>query len=296
MFYYSNYLHYIFIFANIIVLFILQQPKLLTIKQIKYRISKLIFTLDFMQADILCKSLLEIGLSEYSAKVYLEILTDQKISITKIAQNLYTNRVKIYECLDELRKIGLVEKDSLSIEPPSRIVAILRHKEVQTKRLSDDLSEILPSYLTNYYTAAKKSRVKIYEGKNEFIKLQNQSVDELKDGGEIMIFAEGVEMYDVIDPYYYNIELSSRRKNKNKTARIIASYDNDILTSKANRNEQLDRQVKVLPKGFSSLGTIAIYDDRIINWNTVIPRAIMIEDEVIAQVYRDIFNFFWEKL
>ena len=103
-------------------------------------------------------------------------------------------------------------------------------------------------------------------------------------------------MYDVIDPYYYNIELSSRRKSKNKTARIIASHDNDILVSRANRNEQLDRQVKVLPKGFSSLGTIAIYDNRIINWNTVIPRAIMIEDEVMAGVYRDIFNFFWERL
>jgi predicted transcriptional regulator len=249
-----------------------------------------------MQTDILFKSLLEIGLSDYSANVYLEILADQKISITKIAQNLHTNRVKIYECLEELRVVGLMEKDSLIIEPPSRIVAILRHKEVQTKRLSDDLSEILPSYLGDYYSKSKKSRVKIYEGKNEFIKLQNQSIDELKDDGEILIFSEGMEMYDVIDPYYYNIELSSRRKNKNKTARIIASYDNEILVSKANRNEQLDRQVKILPKGFSSLGTIAIYDDRIINWNTVIPRAIMIEDEIMAKVYRDIFNFFWERL
>jgi predicted transcriptional regulator len=249
-----------------------------------------------MQTDILYKSLLEIGLSEYATRVYLEILTNQKISITKIAQNLQTNRVKIYECLGELRILDLMQKDSLIIEPPSRVVAILRHKEIQTKRLSDDLSEILPSYLSDYYATAKKSKVKIYEGKNEFIKLQNQSVDELKDGGEILIFAEGLEMYDVIDPYYYNIELSSRRKRKNKTARIIASYDNDILVSKANRNEQLDRQVKILPKGFSSLGTIAIYDNRIINWNTVIPRAIMIEDEVMAQVYKDIFNFFWERL
>ena len=249
-----------------------------------------------MQTDILFKSLVEIGLDSTSAQVYLEILGDNTLTITNIAKNLRTNRVKIYECVENLRKVGLMSKESLVIEPPSRVVAILRHKEIQTKRLSDDLSEILPSYLNDYYAKSKQSKVKIYEGRNEFIKLQNQSVDELKDGGEILIFAEGLEMYDVIDPYYYNIELSSRRKKKNKTARIIASFDNDILVSKANKNQELDRQVKVLPKGFSSLGTIAIYDNRIINWNTVIPRAILIEDEVMAQVYRDIFNFFWDRL
>ena len=249
-----------------------------------------------MQTDILFKSLLEINLDSVSANIYLEILANQTITITQIARDLRTNRVKIYECLEILRNLGLMSKDSLMIEPPSRVVAMLRHKEIQARRLSDDLSEILPSYLSDYYSKSKVSKVKIYEGKNEFIKLQNQSVDELKDGGEILIFSEGLEMYDVIDPYYYNIELSSRRKNKNKTARIIASHDNDILVSHANRNEQLDRQVKVLPKGFSSLGTIAIYDNRIINWNTVIPRAIMIEDEVMAKVYRDIFNFFWDRL
>ena len=249
-----------------------------------------------MQTDILYKSLLEIGLDSVSANVYLEILANQAITVTNLAKTLRTNRVKVYECLEILRNLGLMSKESLTIEPPSRVVAMLRHKEIQAKRLSDDLSEILPSYLNDYYSKSKVSKVKIYEGKNEFIKLQNQSVDELKVGGEILIFSEGLEMYDVIDPYYYNIELSSRRKSKNKTARIIASYDNDILVSKANRNEQLDRQVKILPKGFSSLGTIAIYDNRIINWNTVIPRAIMIEDEVMAGVYRDIFNFFWEQL
>ena len=149
----------------------------MTIKQTYVKISKLFFTHIFMQTDILYKSLLEIGLDSVSTNIYLEILANQTITVTKLAKNLRTNRVKIYECLEVLRNLGLMAKDSLVIEPPSRVVAMLRHKEIQTKRLSDDLSEILPSYLNDYYSKSKVSRVKIYEGKNEFIKLQNQSIE-----------------------------------------------------------------------------------------------------------------------
>jgi hypothetical protein len=69
-----------------------------------------------------------------------------------------------------------------------------------------------------------------------------------------------------------------------------------VSTSERNKNELIERQVKILPKGFSSLGTIAIFGNKIVNWNTVIPRAIMIEDEVMAKTYRDIFDFFWDSL
>ncbi len=249
-----------------------------------------------MQSDLLSKSLVKLGLSKLAVLVYTDLLSDPTQKVAQLALKLRVHRPMIYRALTELRNLGLMSFENLEIEPPSRVVAMLRHEEIENKRLSDDLSEILPSYLNEYYATKKTSKVKIYEGKNEFIKLLNQCIDELQPDGEVLWLSEGMELYDIIDPYYFNFELASRRKKKGNKSRVMASYDNSVSTSEQNKNEMIDREVKVLPKGFSSLGTIGIFGNKIVNWNTVIPRAIMIEDEVMAGVYRDIFNFFWERL
>ncbi len=249
-----------------------------------------------MQSDLLSKSLSKIGLSKLASQIYIELLSVPTQKVAQLAQKFRVHRPMIYRGLAELRDLGLMSFESLEIEPPSRVVAILRHEEIENKRLSDDLSDILPSYLNEYYSSQKISKVKIYEGKNEFVKLLNQCIDELQPNGEVLWLCEGMELYDIIDPYYFNFELASRRKKKGNKARILASYDNSVSTSNQNKNELIDRQVKILPKKFTSLGTIGIFGNKIVNWNTVVPRAIMIEDEVMATVYRDIFNYIWNSL
>jgi predicted transcriptional regulator len=249
-----------------------------------------------MQSDLLSKSLTKLGLGKLAIQVYIELLSNSSQKVVDLAQKFRVHRPMIYRAMTEIRELGLMSFENLEIEPPSRVVAMLRHEEIENKRLSDDLSEILPSYLNEYYATKKYSRVKTFEGKNEFIKLLNQCIDELQPEGEVLWFSEGMELYDIIDPYYFNFELASRRKKKGNKARILASFENTVSTSKQNKNELVERKVKILPKGFSSLGTIAIFGNKVVNWNTVIPRAIMIEDEVMAKTYRDIFNFFWERL
>jgi predicted transcriptional regulator len=246
-----------------------------------------------MQTDILAKSLHKIGLSELATNVYLEILGDNTNNVSTLAKILRTHRPTIYKAIDELAELDLINKKTLVIEPPSRIVAIIRHQEIENKRIGDDLSEILPQFLNQYYATNKTSSVKIYEGRNNFVKMINECMEELEPNSEILWFCEGLELYEVIDPYYFNIELGSRRKKKNIRARILASFDNNKVTAKENKNEELDRLVKVLPKECSSLGTIGIFGNRIVNFNTVLPRVTVMDDAVMAKVYRGLFDLIW---
>ena len=249
-----------------------------------------------MQSDILSKSLKKLNLSELAVGIYLELLSDNKLNVSDLARILRTHRPTIYKAIDELSLVGLINKETIIIEPPSRIVAILRHNELENKRISDDLSDALPQFLNQYYATTKTSSVKICEGKNNFVKLINECMEELEPNSEILWFCEGLELYEIIDSYYFNIELGSRRKKKNTKARILASHNNYKVLEKQNKNEELDRVVKVLPKECSSLGTIAVFGNRIVNFNTVIPRATVMDDPVMAKVYRGLFEVIWDRI
>jgi predicted transcriptional regulator len=246
-----------------------------------------------MQTDILAKSLQKIGLSNLAASVYLEILGDNTNNVSTLAKKLRTHRPTIYKAIEELVELDLIDKKTLVIEPPSRIVAIIRHQEIENKRIGDDLSEILPQFLNQYYATNKISSVKIYEGRNNFVKMINECMEELEPNSEILWFCEGLELYEVIDSYYFNIELGSRRKKKNIRARILASFNNTKVISKENKNEELNRQAKVLPKGCSSLGTIGVFGNGIVNFNTVLPRVTVMDDAVMSDVYRGLFDVIW---
>jgi predicted transcriptional regulator len=246
-----------------------------------------------MQTDILAKSLQKIGLSTLATNVYLELLNDNTNNISSLAKILRTHRPTIYKAVEELSELGLINSKTLVIEPPSRIVSIIRHQEIENKRIGDDLSEILPQFLNQYYETTKTSSVKIYEGRNNFVKMINECMEELEPNSEILWFCEGLELYEVIDSYYFNIELGSRRKKKNIKARVLASSNNTKVISKENKNDELDRQIKVLPKQCSSLGTIGVFGNRIVNFNIVLPRVIVMDDAVMARVYRDLFDVIW---
>ncbi len=249
-----------------------------------------------MQSNILSKSLQKIGLGELAINVYIELLNNNSNNISTLANTLRTHRPTIYKAIDELASFDLINAKTLIIQPPSRIVAILRFNEIENKRISDDLSDALPQFLSQYYSTTKVSSVKVYEGKNNFVKLINECMEELELNTEILWFCEGLELYSIIDPYFFNIELGSRRKKKNVQARVLASFDNKVVLESGNRNQELDRFVKVLPQECSSLGTIAVFGNKIVNFNTVLPRATVIEDPVIANVYRGLFNVIWNSL
>jgi hypothetical protein len=120
----------------------------------------------------------------------------------------------------------------------------------------------------------------------------------LEIGGELLWIAEGEEMYEIMNDHYFNVEMGSRRAKKQVIAKILAGSKNKTLQSPENlkREIALNRQVKYLPEQVNTLGTVAIAGSKIINWNTVYPRATVIDDIVMARVYTDLFNFMWSVL
>lgn len=245
-----------------------------------------------MLPNVLFKSLLDLGVSEFDAKIYQYLLEKSTASVSQMAIDLSTNRVRIYDSFKKLQEMDLLDKDAngvLNPASPSRILSKLRFKETQTRRLSTDLEEVIPDLLYQYHSQVRNPTVKIYEGKNNFIRLLTEIFYEMEKSNEVLWIAEGDELYDIFGFEYFNIELGKKRMSKKVKAKVLANSANKLRT-----DVSLNREVRFLPKDFQTPGTIMIYGSTIINWNTVIPKLIMIEDVVMAKVYTQIFDLLWQ--
>jgi hypothetical protein len=56
------------------------------------------------------------------------------------------------------------------------------------------------------------------------------------------------------------------------------------------------RKSKTLPTNFSSPGSIWITKNKVINWTTVLPKAIVIQDQNLVLFYNELFESYWNIL
>jgi sugar-specific transcriptional regulator TrmB len=239
-----------------------------------------------------------LGLDRLGGDIYLELIKDRAISVSKLAIQFSTNRVRIYKAFENLEKIGLIERENdfskiTEVEPPSRVLALLRNKENELKRQMQQFEELAPELMYSYEKSEKTPRVQIYEGLGQMGKLLLQTLEEVKD--EYLWVNEGEDLNALFNTEYFYTEYSQKRAKKGVSVRILANTNNISIKKFADRAEKELRQVRFLPIAYQSPGTITIFNDKIILWNTFIPRAIMIYDKQLAQIQRDLFNILWKE-
>ena len=84
-----------------------------------------------------------------------------------------------------------------------------------------------------------------------------------------------------------------KRLQKGVKHRVLSFQPGISLKKLAAFEKQKIREVRYLPETFNSLGYINIFDNKIVNWNTALARAVVIEDPVMANFYKTIFEILW---
>lgn len=249
--------------------------------------------------NILEKSLKELGLSNFQIQLYCLLIKKEDLNIMQLAKELGVYRLKVYDALEELKLLNLVEKESnysrkIIVESPSKIVNLLKRKESELSQLNLNLSEYLPSLQNEYYSSRKQPMVKIYLGKTQFTNMFHQVLEELKSDDEILILGEGQDFYDIIDFEYYFSTFRRDRIERNIKAKVLwkepTSFDVKRLITLD--SEEL-RESKILPEHFKTSGSIWITKNKVINWTTVLPKAIVIQDQSLVLFYKDLFETIW---
>ena len=254
-----------------------------------------------MNSNLLLSSLLEIGLSEIEAKVYLGLMSSKVRTVSKICETHDINRMKAYKILETLKSFGLIFKENdfsgkIEVETPAKVISMLRQKENQAKNLVTNLTESLPDILSHFYNENRKPYTRVFQGEIQLRLIFDEILDEAKIGDELLNLAEGEDFYSLLRPIYFK-DWVKRRIKKGVKARVIGTWENRFVNAEILNDEVSLRQCKIFPENSKSVcGCITITKNKVIMWDTKLVEAVVIDSLSVSAFYKNLFETVWNSL
>jgi HTH-type transcriptional regulator, sugar sensing transcriptional regulator len=242
------------------------------------------------------QALYDIGLDNLQAQLYYDLLLNPRMTISELAKDYGVHREKIYLASQKLVDIGLAtypkSSKKINIESPSKIYILLKQKKSHFAKTEKDFVDVLPDLLPLYMTEIQKPIVQLYEGIDNFFGVFDQFIEEAK--GEILCFTNPHHFHSIIGLDYLNNWIA-KRVQKSLAIRIITSKT-DMYGGVLNSREDQLRQIRFLQDIDSFKATFYISGDRIAIWNSSVPKAVSIQDRVIVETFRFMFDSIWNGL
>lgn len=249
----------------------------------------------------LTQSLQKLELSSYAITIYLEVLSKSNISISELCVITGQYRAKIYEAFEQLKQIGLIERDNdftrkIVVKPPSVVATLLKQKQFELTNSLVDLEAELPYILANISQSQNSLSIRVFEGTNKFNYLMTTILDECSEGEEMISFNESDDLYDVIGANYFFEIWINKRIQKKIFNRVLVNSNNTFIKTEIPKDISNFRKSKILDSKYATNGCYWIIGQKVILWDTVTPKAVLIDNLIISQMLRSSFETIWEEL
>jgi len=253
-------------------------------------LSKLI---TIMKKQNIIQKLQSIGLSEKEAEVYLTLVEIWPSTVLEISRNCSVKRATIYWLLQGLESLWIIRLDSSSDkhrfiwEPPKQLEYIL-------ERQKKDLDVLLPDLEKIYMGETNPNAIRFYRGKQAMYKAYSELLDSLKPSDDYLVFWDLQTWHDT-DPEFFH----SWPKQRVKIIRSGRSiFTNSPMAEEYRTNQwKLETTVKILnsQKQFHAIKLIT--SDRVFLHKTWKPYlVIVIENQEVVKLYKEMFEVLWEML
>lgn len=227
--------------------------------------------------------LIEIGLNDKEAGVYLYLLETNKSTATNIAKYLKINRSVVYSVVEKLIEKGLVNfilidgKKHFSATSPKYLQDYLTDKQNILKDIMPSLESLKPKNKETF-------SCEVYEGLKGGIAVLK---DILRYGQDYVSFGDegkfGHITGTILEQYLRRLD------EKNIKERILTK---EGTTFKFNRKKT---EIRYLSKEFSFPTITTIYGNKVaIAIIDEQPHIVLIHSKILANSYRSIFEALWE--
>lgn len=227
--------------------------------------------------------LLNLGLSEGEAKVYLSLLKLGPSPVSEITKDTGQHRTTVYDFLDHLLEKGLVSsvtKESVKyfkVSPPEKFQDLLKEKE-------ENLALVMPQLKALAEFSKEELAVEVYKGK-EGLKFYLKDI--LKVNKDF--FGVGFEEAN----FEKAVPFDLKRFFKEEAKQGIKEY---IIAEEGTKFIYLEKQVsyRYLPKEFFSPAPISTYGDRtaLIIWEPL--TIILIKNNALAEAFKKYHRVIWK--
>jgi len=239
------------------------------------------------------RDLIEIGLNEKEAKVYLATLELGQSVVQDIAKKAGVNRATTYFVIEALMKSGLMssfhkgKKQYFVAADPDRLVEVLEQEKDMVEKREKNLKKLLPQLQSINNKQKDRPVVRYYEGKEGILAM----VDEVTvPGKEVVRMAYNKDaVIDTFSEEQRKKWTEHRIKNKIVT-KVIYTFKNGSLESTADGTRR-----KVPFDKFPITSDIAVYDSkiRLASFGDRMV-GVVIEDKELAASFRAVLDLAWE--
>lgn len=247
-----------------------------------------------MQATNLIESLLEYGLTDNQAKVYLALLGLGNAPVLEIARSSEVERAHVYFILEQLLKLGLVSRSqkgktrSFVANNPKNLIS-------RTEQKLTRLKESLPELLALYQEVGPRPRVQIFEGKEGLGEILRDMLETLKN-----VPLEKREILEYVSPDSAAAALGEdqfkfiRQRIAHKIRLRWIAPDSELARGLQSEPAALREMRLVPPDRFKAATEMNVYANKI---NFIGSKGtavgVIIEHSELAQTMREFFELAW---
>lgn len=245
--------------------------------------------------NLIVKTLVEYGLSDKEAKMYLAILKLEIATVNEAAETAGINRSSAYVVLESLKDKGLVfcsqdkKIQQYLATDPSLLLQKATDEAQRQKDIKEKISEIIPELKALHKDSKQKPKVMVFEGEKGTINALSLSLDSKEKVMRVLSSSEQVS--DLMIDYTI--------KRFNKGIKMFGIHpDGPIarsLIEKAPKN--FDENLLLPANKYKISADIAIFDDKIgYISNKQKGISFIIENKDMAEVMKTIFDLAWQEV
>lgn len=246
----------------------------------------------------LYNALNELGLTESEADLYITSLALGPVSISVLAERMSIPRPNIYKLIAGLEGYGLAKYSvrkkyvrTFIVEPPTVLLEKLREKRKKMGDLDHMLVGNMPDLLAHYHQGETPTKIKVFEGKEQWMQIFFQVLDEAKD--KIEFFGSADEFINLIT-WDKEKEWIRKRVTKGIHINVLLVPGKDAITLESTDEKEM-RTTRFFNGSSGFASGFMLYANKVIIWQPKAPLVLLIEDEYIVQMLRSVFVALWDK-
>ena len=241
----------------------------------------------------LTNTLQTIGLTDKEADIYQATMSLGPSSVQKIAQTAEVKRTTAYSVLESLKQKGLMKtniqgwKTLYEAENPEKLESIV-------DQMRHEIKKTLPDFASIYNLHSGGAFIRCYEGIEGVKQVYEDLLRDIKPHEDYLIVGEMNQWFRQDPEFFHNF--MERRAKLDINIRVLMQ-DSESAREQKKIERNFNWHIKIMPPGFSLTTNMVIIPGRVVINQLKPPLlAMVIENDSIVQMNRELFEILWKSI
>jgi sugar-specific transcriptional regulator TrmB len=237
--------------------------------------------------------LLELGLNEKEAKVYLASLSLGPTAVLQISGVCGIKRSSIYPIMERLKRLGLMVeqirglKTFYQAEPPEKLELVLEERKAKFKNSLPDFSKL-------YNLQGQHNIIKRYDGIQAIKSVYEDLLLKIKPHQDYLIISDQSKWVALDEKYFSDF---ARRRAKLPINIRMLQIDTPVARWYKKYEANFNFKIKFLPKNTELVTNLVIIPEMLVIHQLTPPvMAMVIDNKSAIQLHQQLFEIIWNTL